>query len=236
MTVSSTSATELSVDQICRRAMQLAGLIEPAQGTDSPDWQAKSAMARDFLEADLEHLQTVGMFQRAVDFYEVTLTAATSTYTLPSATLDVFGAAMYQKTGETTQTAVTIVDRDYYQRITDKTAAGRPTVYYPARGQSVVVYVWPVPATADLGTVTFQRHKVLATATDGSATMDFERFWSEYFQWSLAHRLSLAAGIGLDRCRYFKSLADQALERAKSTSNQQFANTHIQIAHRTGWT
>ena len=95
MTIDSTAAVDMDVDRIVRRAMQLAGLMTPQQGPDDPAWIAQSGMARDFLEADAEHLQSVGIMQRNVEFYDVDIVAGTATYALPSSTLDVLGVAMF---------------------------------------------------------------------------------------------------------------------------------------------
>lgn len=235
MTISTAATTELTIDVICRRAMQLAGLIEPQQGPDDPSWASKSAMARDFLEADVEYMQSVGLMTRAVELYSITMLTDVSTYALASTTLDVVGAAMFNSTGETTQTLVQIIDRDRYQRITDKSSSGRPTMYYPDRGSTVSVIVWPVPDSSNLGTLVVQRHKALATATDPTKTLDFERYWTEYFMWSLAHKLSVAAGLPIARVAYMRSQSDKALDRVMANSGRQRAASHFHIDHKTGW-
>lgn len=233
MTVSSTLVQEFDVDTLCKRAMQLAGLLDATQGTDSPNWTARSSMARDFLEAEIEHWQTLGILQRARDFYALDIDAADGTYTLPSGTLDVFGVAMYKLDGEDTETPVEPQSQDEYQRITDKTTAGRPTSYYAHRGATIAFYLWPVPDAA--GTLTLQRHKLLTTAREGSATLDLERHWNEAIMWSLAHKLAVASGLPIDRCRYMQGEAKEAIARAKAVSTTDFADTYLFNAHRTGW-
>lgn len=234
MTVSSTAAVEFDVDRVCQRAMQLAGLLDASQGTESPNWTERSAMARDFLEAEIEHLQTLGVLQRAREFYDLDVVEGTATYTLPSTTLDVFGVAMFAADGEDTQTSVEPLVQDGYQRLTDKTSEGRPTLYFVQRGTTSTLYLWPVPD--EDGTLTLQRHKLLTTATEGgSTTLDLERHWNEVLLWALAHKLAVAAGMSIDRCRYMQENAKKALERAKAISTADFADTHLRLSHRTGW-
>lgn len=233
MTVSTTLVAEFDVDTLCRRALQLAGLLDASQGTDSPSWTARSAMARDFLEAEIEHWQTLGILQRARDFYEVDIVSGTATYTLPVATLDVFGVAMFAEDGEDVQTPVEPMSQDEYQRLTDKTTEGTPRQYFAQRGTTITLYLWTVPE-AD-GTLTIQRHKLLTTAREGEKTLDLERHWNEAIMWSLAHKLSVASGIAIERCRYMQQQGAAAVARAKAVSTTDFADTYLFNAHRTGW-
>lgn len=235
MTVSSTSSVEFTIDTIVRRAMQMAGMLEPTQGTADPQWQQRSAMARDFLESDMQRLQGQGLLLKEVDFYEVTLVAAQAVYELESTTLDVVGYATYRKTGETTDLTIDPINRDEYFRTVNKDAAGRPTRYYAHKTIPFKVYVWPVPATADLGTLTFQRKRALATARDGNATPEFERAWNDYFMWILAHKLSVSAGIPLARCQYIKQQADIEFEIVSGNAKTQFAPGSFSLGHDTPW-
>ncbi len=233
MTVSSTLVQEFDVDTLCRRAMQLAGLLDATQGTDSPAWTARSAMARDFLEAEIEHWQTLGILTRAKDFYELDIVDGTATYTLPTSTVDVFGVAMFKLDGEDTEVPVEPMSQDEYQRLTDKTTEGSPRHYYAHRGTTITLYLWTVPD--ENGTLTLQRHKLLTTATEGAATLDLERHWNEAILWRLAHKLVVHAGQPIERCRYFAQEAQAAVARAKSVSTTDNADTYLYNGHRTGW-
>lgn len=212
--------------------MQLAGFLTPQQGPDDPAWVSQSGMARDFLEADAEHLQAVGTMQRNVEFYDITMVAGTTTYTLPAYAIDVLGVATYTPSGEDAATVVEAVDRDSYMRISDKTADGRPTLYYVHKSASLTLYVWPVPT--ETATLQVQLYSAVATSTDGSKSMDFERSWTQYFTWSLAYQLSVSKGIGADRLAVLKREADSALERCKQSSAQQFVPRQLFLAHKIG--
>lgn len=218
-----------------RRAYQLAGLLDAGQGSDSPQWNVKSAMARDFLESDVESLQASGILVRAVDQYDLTLTADTNPYTAASGTLDLLGDAQYLPSGETDGwLPVMQMPREEYFTLVNKAIAGRPTRYYPQRGATFSIYFWPVPDSDNLGTVRFQRHRLLASATDGGATMDLERHWTEYFCWSLAHKLAVASSLPIERCGYLDSRAERYFKRAQAYSRQR-APGQMHIDHRTGW-
>ncbi len=232
MTISATASIEMDVDRICKRALQLAGFLTPQQGPDDPAWISQSGMARDFLEADAEHLQAVGVLQRNVELYDLPLVAGTAVYELPSTTLDVLGVAMFQATGEDNATPVSMMDRDRYIRISDKTAEGRPTLYYPHKSAALSVYVWPVPT--DAGTLQLQRYKAVATSTNGTNTMDFERSWTQYFVWSLAYQLSVSKGAPAERLALLKSEANTALAQCTKSATQQLALRRTVLAHRIG--
>jgi hypothetical protein len=209
--------------------------MDASQGTDSAGWTAKSAMARDFLESDVESLQAAGIIVRAVDFYDLTLTNGTNPYTASSSTLDLLGDAQYLESGETDGwLPVTQMGREEYVAISHKATAGRPSRYYPHRAASLLIYLWPVPDADNLGTVRFQRHKLLASSTDGAATMDLERHWTEYLIWSLAHKLAMASSLPVDRCGYMRAQAEREFKRAQAYSRQRTGG-QLHIIHRTGW-
>lgn len=235
MTVSSTTTRELDVNTICRRAFQLAGLMDASQGVDSPQWATRSAMARDFLESDIESLQSAGINVRHVDFYDLTLTADTSPHTADASTLDLLGDAMYLPEGETDGwTVVAPRSREEYVTLPHKASSGRPSLYYAHRGATLQIYFWPVPDSDNLGTVRFQRHKLMATATEGGATMDLARHWTEYLLFSLAHKLALANTLPIERCGYLRSESERHFKRAKAYSQQRTPG-FMHIDHPTGW-
>lgn len=236
MTISSTTSVELSIDTLVRRAYQLAGLMDAVQGPSSPNWSARAAMARDFMEMDLAALQAEGIMVREVDRYALTITGVdgANPYSLPANTLDVIGDAMFTKSGETVETPVMMRSREEYHALSNKTAAGRPTLYYPERGATVRIYLWPVPSADNAGTLTVQRRKLIATSTDGSATLDLERLWTSYVVWSLAHKLANAAGLPPADRGYLRSQAERELAKAKLYSRQRAPN-QMYLDHRTGW-
>jgi len=183
----------------------------------------------------MQGVQGMGLFQRDVEFYDITLTAGTTTYSLPASTLDVVGVAMFNLTGEDQQTAVQPMDRDAYFRLVDKTITGPPRQYFLHRLQTLTLYVYPVPTSADVGTLQIQRQYALATMSDGNKTIDLERYWIPYFVWALAHYMSVAAGLPVARCTYLSQQANGYLESARSASTAGNADSYFFNAHETGW-
>lgn len=233
MTVNSTTTRELPISTIVLRAYQLASLAPPQQATSGAEWDAKAAMARDFLETEIDALQAEGVFARSVDFYDLSVSDGTASYTLPSTTLDLVYDGMYLPDSATTgETPVRPASREEYHALSDKTAEGRPHMYYLHRQATLTVYLYPVPNEA--ATITFQRHRLLADNDDGSATLDLQRYWTDYVTWALAHKLAVAAGLPVNRCGYIRSQADYKLERAKSYAHQN-PNNQMVVTHRTPW-
>lgn len=230
MTASTTNQVELPIDTIVRRAYQLSGQMTPQQSSSSPGWSDQASMARDFLEMRMGALQTLGLHVHAMDLYPLTLAAGTNPYTMPATTLDLVNDAMFVPTGSTVGTPVTIMGREEYQVIADKTTAGQPSRYYPHREVGVTVYLWPVPDADSLGTLTFQRHRLLATSRDGSATLAVERHWTLAVAYMLAGDLAMAGAMPIDRVNALmtegKALADTASRYSRQRGPLQMVNDH----------
>jgi hypothetical protein len=232
MTVNTNTTRELDIGKVTLRAAQLSGVADPQQPTSGEEWDSLSAMARDFLEMDIDALQAVGAYAREVDFSDLSIVADTASYTLPSTTLNVLGEAMFKKTGETTSTPILPISREQYHRYTDKTITGTPTQYYAERLAVLTVYFYPVPVAA--GTVTFQRHRLLGDNDDASKTLDLDRYWTLYVTYSLAHNIALAHNLPVSRCDYLRKLADEQKGLASSYAAQQVDDVAM-VHHPTQW-
>jgi len=233
MTVNSTSTREFTIDELVKLALQKAGLIPAGAPTSGTQWDNYSAQARDFLELEVDSLQALGLLERAVELYEVTLANGQGAYALPSTTLSVVGDAMYLPPSATSgETVVKPIDRARWQLISDKTTEGTPTLYWAEQLATVTLNIWPV-ADAD-GTLTIQRHRLLADNNDGSKTPDLERYWAKYLVNAVAHEVAMANGIGESRLRYIKALATDALTIAKAQSASATPG-QVVCTHTTGW-
>ena len=231
MTVNATSTRELTIGDLIRLAYQQAGLNHLAE---SPN-EEQERFGQDKLEVITEMLVTEGGFVRLIGEHDLTTVSGTSEYTLPTNFLDLIDTAMYLPAGSTTgQTAMTKISRDQWMRLSNKTSAGHPRLYYSNRsGATLKVRVWPVPDEA--GTITFQYQKLAADTDDSSATPEAGRHWADFFVFRLAHDLALAAGHDVGRCGYIRRLYEQALEKAKAYSNEAVVDQMI-LAHRTPFT
>jgi hypothetical protein len=222
MTAAVTAAIDLPIDTIVLRAYQLAGLLD------------HSAMARDFLELDLQGLQARGYLVRSMDFFPLTLVAGMNPYDLPPVTYDLIGTATYLPPGATGgETHVSMIDYHAYQKITDKQSGGVPSLFYPHRSAIFQVYFWPVPDATALGTVTFQRRRILATMREGDKTIDCESAWNEYFLYSLAHKLAMAHTLPATQVQELRGLKSESFTHARNFGRQRASATIIST-HRGG--
>lgn len=238
MTIGATVGRELSITKICQRAYQLAGLLSPDQGIDSPNWPSRAGMARDFLTAIIDEIQTAGFLTRARTFENLTLTSGTYTYALSSSVWDVVGDAVYIAAGEdvaaaSSETPVMQRDVETWHMIGTKSADSVPTLFFTDRSVfPVQVRLWPTPNEA--GTIRFQVYRLLSDVSDGNSTPDLERYWMNFLIWELAHQLACAHSLPTEKCAYFATVSASKKQEAVKWSNQH-APTQIVIEHRTGW-
>jgi len=239
VTISSSVGREIDVDEIVRRSYQLAGLMSAEQGTSGTTWTSRAALGRDLLETILDELQTEGVFARSVSLTNVTLTAGTYIYVLPSTVFDCVEDAAYidatntDITKASSETPVLQKDRETWQRMSSKSATSRPVMFWTDRSVfPIQVYLWPIPNEA--GTIRFQTHRLLRDVSDGRATVDLERYWTQYLLWELAHQLASAASQPEAKCMRLKGTAAEKKQRAKSYANQHVASA-IVLDHSTSW-
>lgn len=235
MTVMSSSGTEMTIDQLALTAYQLAGLLEETQTLADANG---GSLARRLLGTIVTELQGQGIIARAVTFYEQTLVSGTSSYSMPSTVLDVFGDAMYIPEGQTvsradSETVVENIPRERWQNISAKSASGTPTQYYVHREVTPPsVRLWPVPDEA--GTIRFQVHRHLADSSSGAATVDLEVYWTTYIMYRLAQLLAEAKSLPADKRLSLRAEAMAAKSTAKSMASDRRDN-QFYVAHRTGW-
>lgn len=238
MTVATTYARELDITRLVLRSYNLAGLMAPEQGTSGPTWDRRASLAKDFLQAILDELGACGVFARSIRMETLTLTAGTFTYDLPDEDIDVLGDGAYISASETditkasSETPVLQKDRETWQRLGAKSGSSRPTIFWVNRvATPIQVVVWPIPDEA--GTIRFQSQRLSADVTSGTATVDLQRFWTEYLVWQLAHHLAVSANK-LEHGGYCAQQAMMYKTRAQGAANQN-TPSFVRLDHRTGW-
>lgn len=239
MTISPTTTNTLTIDQIVRQAYVKAGLVSEYQQVDN----IKGLFAKQLLDTIVKELEVEGIMAKSVSFETVTLAASTFVYTLSENTLDAFGVAMWidptqAATGlpATSELPVYPMQRMEWQTITTKdNTADRPRKYYCHREfEQAQVYYWPTPdASGAGGVVRHQVHRYRADATDGTATLDYEKPWTQYFIHELAHQLSVSSQKPLDRCQYLAALAAAKKRQAKLYSGER-PGQRFTIGHTSG--
>jgi len=228
MTISATRTFEFTIDRIVRRAYQLAGLMNEQDDLTT----VQGSTGRDFLESIADALHTQGLMDRAMTTETVTLVDATLSYTLATTTLDVVGEI-------TSDSGITLgpLTREEWLIRRQTSPTGQPSGYYVDRaaGAALVLRFDTEPTAAEAGQVfTLQVHRLRADNQDGNATPDFERYWSQYFIWELAHQLSVASSLDIQRCGYLRSRAQEQLALCKPQAMRR-GNEQARYSHRTQW-
>ena len=191
-----------------------------------------SAQARDLLEINVDHMQALGSFARAVEMYDVPMVAGTVNYDLPNTTLIVVGDAQFSSEADTGSTFVRQVTREEYMAISDKDSTGRPTVFYSQMHATTTLFLWPIPDVN--GTLEIQRSRLLADNDDGSRTIDLERHWIKFVLYDLAHSIAVANSVNPMRCTMLRGQADAALGPSKRLATSKGPGRAV-LYHPTGW-
>lgn len=234
MTIATTTDAELTIDQIVRQAHVRSGLLSVYQSVDA----TRGAYARQVLDTILKELESEGLFAKSISFSTTTLVTGQFEYDMPADCLDVVGIGMWISADQAStpdaadELPVKDVLRYQWQTQTTKEAAGRPLFYYCHRVPVIPqVWIWPVPSATENGSlIRFQIHRLRADAVDGTKTVDYERYWTQFFIWELAHQLSVDSGMALDRCNYLAQTAMAKKQKAKMYSAQR-PFTQLMIGH-----
>jgi hypothetical protein len=239
VTVNASATAELSIDQIVRQAYILASMMAIEEPTSGVQWAQRSSYARMMLEAITKGLEAEGRLVRAKRFYNLTLVAGQSSYTLPPEIMDVYGDAAFIEPGQplnsaSFETLVRQIDQETWQRLGVRDATGLPTLYFLNRGQAPLeVRLWLTPDAGYAGTIRFQTYYFLANSNDGNATPDLERHWTRYLAYALAQDLAEGAGLARDKVMGLGQMADMLLQKAKGYSRQRTNNIAL-IMHGSG--
>lgn len=237
-TESSQSLYVPTIDTVVAQAYRRAGLLNVQQTPTT----VQASTARAALNDMVDHLAAGGVLMRAVQPGYVTMVSGQNQYTLPENVFDIVGSGAYIDPTQSqvpfqanAETIVVMKDRDTWQNLGAKGASSRPTIAYFSRNAPLgTLYVWPTPgASENGGQIRFQFHVTRPDVTNGSNTLPFERYWTEYFVWGLAVRLAFDNSM-LDVAAALTPYAAAALQQAKGYSKQ---NVSVQatLTHRTGW-
>ena len=237
MTISSTAGTDMTVDEVCKAALQTAAIVGMGRTptSDQMDWCRKA------LNRIVNQLVTEGVQARWVDFYNLALTAGDYTYSLPATVIDVVGDGMYIDASQSDtsaasgETVVKQMDREQWHSTSDKSAQSRPYRFFADRavdGNQIEVKLWPTPDEA--GTIRFQVHSTPADSLTGSATLDLREYWMSYLVWALAHESAVASGLPAAHCSMLNKRAGEFKLSARQYANQKPANRRV-LNHPTGW-
>lgn len=200
MTVSANSDFNLTVGQIVKQGLQLAGLL-PLGQEPRTDQQAD---ARLILGARVSELQAKGLILGTAERTTLALTSGTASYALASDTIDVTGDGMVLLSGSTIETVVMQFPWANYQQLADKTLSGLPTQMYVEKKATVSVLVYPVPNAAM--TLSYRRVRLFKNVDSGGVTPDVWARQLRLLALYLAHDLALAGNLPLNKITYLGGL------------------------------
>lgn len=238
MTVMATTAKEFNVGQIIAVAYRRAAVVGSGQAPS----EAQYLDAIDELGLIMQGLSANGFFAKTIDFYNlVGLQEGVFQYSLPVNLIDVVGPGMYIAPGYSdisqadSELYVTQATREEWHTTQSK-AAAQPSIYYAHRSPTQVqIMLWPVPSASEAGgAIRFQVHRLRADVTDRNATVDAERYWTEWLVYQLAAVLSTNNGMPMQRIANLEARAAEKLKVAETMSKQS-APMRITLNHPTGW-
>lgn len=241
MTVSSSVAAQMTVDEVVLYSYQLAGLVSLEQGTADPGWAVKSAFGRKALNIIVGELATEGVFARFLTLYDLTLTADDDRYTLPTSIAEVFGDAAYIAAGEdaenpTSESVVKRITQAEWQGLSARSGtSSQPTLYFPYRGTSgyqIELRLWQTPSEA--GTLRLQTQRYHADTLDGGSTIDLEPYWLEHLTTRLTYKLGMMSSLPSSRLKDLSDAVSESRNKARGKANEGGANQPI-LSHTTGW-
>lgn len=240
MPVSTTPGTPIDINTLILLAYKRAGLLPVEATTAGANMTAKLGHGRQLLDLILDGLAVEGFVARTMAFYDLTIVAGTSSYTMPSTILDVFEDAMFipDDNADTLHTQGELVckqmDMATYQTLTNKgSESTRPQLYVALRdGADVVLRFWPVPSEA--GTMRVKTVRLLGGNSDGSLNPDLGRYWYDALVWMLAHYLAVDSSMPPETVA---ALASTAEMKKKACVRYSFEHTGTQalVSYPTQW-
>lgn len=219
MTVATSRSNEYTISQIVTVAFRRAGLLNRYQTLDT----TSQAEGQQELQLVCDELEGRGLMSRSTEFYVLDLTAGTTEYDLPAYTLAVVNRAMYIPAGDSdpssNEQVIESVSQEDWQTISNKLSQSVPTLYFHRRDviPNQVVF-WQVPNEA--GSVRLQIQRLRADTSQGTKTIDFERYWMDALVFRLASSLCFNSGLD-ERGMQYRGMAEQSITRCLSNAKDQ---------------
>lgn len=216
MTVSGTTAFDMTVSDIITYARGLIGIQDEEEPLTSVDLQRGITVLNMMLhswQADgvQTWVRTEGTFALAQGDYDYVFGAGGAFTTVPVEITDV------RITRSSRDLPMNRMSREEYQALPVKDTQGYPTqFYYDRQRDGGTFYVWPAP-DATAGTIKFTYRRYIMDAGDGTKTLDIPKEWLEAVTSNLAVRLSpYYGGVDPARLSEVKELASVSYNVLKS--------------------
>ena len=234
MPIASTPTTPSPINSLILLAYKRAGVLPVEATTSGANMSAKLSHGKTLLDLILDNLVVDGFNARQQDFYDLSVVAGTSSYTLTDTVMDVFEQGMFKKTGDTTELVVNQIDIAKYQTLTDKTTeSGMPQLYVVFRdGAAPVVQLWPVPTEA--GTLRLKVMRLLGNNQTGTNSVDLQRYWEDALVWLLAYYVAVDSSMPAERVAM---LQGEAIAKKRACLRYNFEHTPTQavVSYMTQW-
>lgn len=196
MTTSSSTNFSTSRDELIKGALRIAGAV--GQGETPTTYQiTEGAEALNML---VKAWQTDGMSLWVTKEYTLPLVAGTSTYTPTTKMMKVLSAYCHNSSSNV-DIPMTIITRDQYNRLGNKTTTGTPIQLYhsPNRTDSTIkVFPTPDSVSASINTLVLVYQKPYDDFDNATDEPEFPSEWFEALKFNLAHRLSSEYGMSLN--------------------------------------
>jgi hypothetical protein len=209
MATSGTATFDLDLAELVEEAFERAG-SELRSGYDM-------RTARRSLNILLSEWANRGINMWTMDSGVIPLIAGTSTYSLPTDTVDVFEHVIRTGAGVVATQADMVIARisaPVYAAIPSKLAPGRPIQVWVQRLSTPQITVWPVPDASSTYQFVYWRLRRLQDAGNGSDTQDIPFRFLPAMAAGLAYHLALKLPNGLERLPFLKAQYDEAFELA----------------------
>ncbi len=240
MTLATEVSAPVSINGLILLAYKRAGILPVEARLSGANMTPKLEHGRQTLDLVLDGLATEGFIARTTSFYDLPIVAGESQYTLPDTVLDVFEDAMFipSTNDDTKHTTGELVckqmDTSTWQLMTNKGAiSSRPQLFVALRGGATpVLRFWPVPS--EDGTMRLKTVRLLGSGSDGTKSLDLQRYWQDAIVWCLAYHFAVDASMPLDRVAM---LAATSAQKKKECLGYAFEHTGTQasVAYQTQW-
>jgi hypothetical protein len=221
MALATTSSYNITAQRLIDLALIDIGVAGQAGSVD-PNLRAQ---ALDMLNLVLKQLDTKGMLQFNVTRRTQTLTSGVASYVLSNDVTDVDDPMRYTPSGSTTASQVTVMARDEYMYLPDRTLQGPVYRFFPesnfdANGiTQITLSLFPVPPnTGD--TLEYGAAIRMKDVTDLGQSIGVPQKWLSAIVQTLAARLGPSYSLGIDRISYLNKRADEAIDAALEDSGE----------------
>ncbi len=203
-TYSGTYSKQFDIAEIVEEAYELAGI------------EIKSGYAAESARRSLNFL-LLDWVNRGINLWTLErktldLVSGTSSYTLDSATSDIYDAVLRRSN---TDTILNRISLDEYMQYPNKTTTGLPTVYAVERRRDrIVVYLWPVPNASTLDMV-YYRIRYLQDIGGSAELADAPKRFIPALTYGLACQLVLKADqVNVDRFKILEMKYENLMRSA----------------------